>query len=142
MIRAVIDTNILVRAIIKPTGTVGPIITHLRDGDYVLLYSEETLGELLEVLNRPRIRDKYGLHSQDILAVGAFLRLKGELVRPKRRITICRDPKDNMFLEVAVYGRANALVSGDEDLLTLHPFQGIPIISPSEFLHRFLASKF
>jgi predicted nucleic acid-binding protein len=55
-------------------------------------------------------------------------------VVPNRRITVCRDPKDNKVLEGAVAGRADVIVSGDEDLLVLNPFEGIPIVGPAEFL--------
>jgi predicted nucleic acid-binding protein len=50
------------------------------------------------------------------------------------RIAACHDPKDDKFLEVAVAGRADVIVSGNEDLLTLHPFDTIPIVSPATFL--------
>jgi uncharacterized protein len=49
-------------------------------------------------------------------------------------VTVCRDPDDNKLLEIAVVGRADCLVTGDEDLLVLDPFQGIPILTPAGFL--------
>jgi len=52
------------------------------------------------------------------------------------RIRACRDPTDDMFLELAVNGTADAIVSGDPDLLTLHPFRGIPILAPAAFVQR------
>jgi putative PIN family toxin of toxin-antitoxin system len=134
--RAVIDTNILVRAVIKPMGTVGPVLRRLRDGDYVLIYSEPLLTELVDVLNRPRIKDKYGLASEDIEIIVALILLRGEAVVPTKRITICRDPKDNMFLEAAVDGVADIIVSGDDDLLQIEAFERIPIVSPGEFLSK------
>jgi putative PIN family toxin of toxin-antitoxin system len=132
--RAVIDTNILVRALIKPTGTVGPVLLRLRRGDYTLLYTQPVLVELVDVLNRPRLRRKYELSDDDIKTVLALIMLRGEPVTPEQPITVCRDPKDNKFLEAAVAGRADIIVSGDEDLLTLHPFAGIPILRPVAFL--------
>lgn len=134
--RAVIDTNILVRALIMPHGTVGPVLQRLRYAEYTLLYSQPLLEELTDVLNRPRIRDRYGLSEADITTVLRLILLRGEAVMPTTPITACRDPKDNKFLEVAVAGQADVLVSGDEDLLVLHPFESIPIISPAEFLRR------
>jgi putative PIN family toxin of toxin-antitoxin system len=132
--RAVIDTNILVRALIKPTGTVGPVLLRLRRGDYTLLYTQPVLVELVDVLNRPRLRRKYELSDDDIKTVLALIMLRGEPVTPEQPITVCRDPKDNKFLEAVVAGRADIIVSGDEDLLTLHPFAGIPILRPVAFL--------
>lgn len=132
--RAVVDTNILVRAVIKPSGTVGPVLLRLRDGDYTLLYAQSLLEELIDVLNRPRIREKYGLIDQDIQTVVSLILLRGEPVMPRERVTVCRDPKDDKFLEVAVAGEADVIVSGDQDLLVLHPFAGIPILPPVMFL--------
>lgn len=80
-------------------------------GAYVLSYSEPLLTELADVLNRPRIRDKCGLTPDDIETLVALVLLRGEGVVPTRRVTICRDPKDNMILEAAADGRADAIVS-------------------------------
>ena len=92
--RAVVDTNILVRAVIRPQGTVGPVLLRLRRGEYTLLYAWESLEELIDVLNRPRIRDKYRVTDQDIQTVAGLLLLRGEDVTPAQRVTMCRDPKD------------------------------------------------
>ncbi len=134
MTRAVVDTNILIRALIKPQGTVGPVLTRLRAGDYTLLYVEPLLDELVAKLALPRIRDKYHLTDDDVETVLALILLRGEPVVPQRRITACRDPKDDVVLEVAVAGEADYIVTGDNDLLVLHPFEGIPIVGPAEFL--------
>lgn len=134
MTRAVVDTNILIRVLIKPQGTVGPVLTRLRDGDYVLLYAEPLLDELVAKLALPRIRDKYHLTDEDVETVLALILLRGEPVLPQRRITACRDPKDNIVLEVAVAGEADYIVTGDDDLLVLHSFEGIPIVGPADFL--------
>jgi putative PIN family toxin of toxin-antitoxin system len=132
--RAVVDTNILVHALIKPQGTVGPLLLRLRQGDYTLLYTQPLLEELVDVLGRPRICDKYDLTEQDVAAVISLILLRGEAVTPAERIAVCRDPKDDKFLEAAVTGGADAIVSGDEGLLVLHPYAGIPILSPAAFL--------
>jgi uncharacterized protein len=132
--RAVVDTNVLVRAVIRPHGTVGPVLLRLRQGEYTLLTSRPLLAELVDVLNRPRIREKYGVTDRDIQTVVGLLLLRGEGVNPTERIAACRDPRDDKFLEVAVAGEADVIVSGDEDLLALHPFAGIPIVPPGEFL--------
>jgi putative PIN family toxin of toxin-antitoxin system len=132
--RAVVDVNILVRALIKPHGTVGPVLRRLRDGAFTLLYSEAILEELLDVLSRPRIRAKYRLVDDDIETMLLLILLRGEPVVPNRRITSCRDPLDNKFLEVAAAGKADVIVSGDQDLLVLSPFEGIAVVSPAAFL--------
>lgn len=132
--RAVIDTNILVSAVIRPHGSVGPVLLRLRQGDYTLLYAWASLEELIDVLNRPRIRDKYHLTDQDIQTVVGLLLVRGEEVTPAETVTACRDPKDDKFLEIALAGEADVIVTGDQDLLALHPFAGIPVVPPSAFL--------
>ncbi|MEA2604499.1 MAG: uncharacterized protein QOF89_5491 [Acidobacteriota bacterium] len=132
--RAVIDTNILVRAMLNPEGSVGPVIDLLRDGRYVFLYSQATLNEVIDVLGRPRMVHRYGITPDEIDALCALVIRRGEAVQPSRSITACRDPKDNKFLEVAVAGRADVIVTGDRDLEALDPFEGIPMIQPARFL--------
>jgi len=156
--RAVVDTNILVRALIMPQGTVGPVLLRLRRtcahstcpvqmgqalrGEYTLLYAQPLLEELIDVLNparggmchRPRIRHKYSLTEDDIQTVVSLILLRGEAVAPEKRITACRDPRDDKFLEVAVTGKADVIVSGDQDLLVLNPFARISILPPAGFL--------
>jgi len=141
MIRAVIDTSILIRALIKPRGTVGPILQALRDADYQLVYSDPLLAELADVLARPRLAKKYGVTTEDVATVLSLILLRDEPVLSARRIDVCRDPTDNMVLEAAVAGQADAIVSGDEDLLTLSPFEAIPILSPATFLRLLKAQR-
>ena len=62
---------------------------------------------------------------------------EAEMVEIAETITDCRDAKDNKFLELAVSGKADCIVSGDADLLVLNPFRGIPILTPREFLTRY-----
>src|SRR5947209_14207525 len=133
--RAVVDTNILVRAMLNPGGSVGPVVDFLRDGRYVFLYSEATLNEMIDVLSRPRMVHRYGITADEVDALCALVIRQGEPVQPSRVITACRDPKDNKFLEVAVAGRADVIVTGDEDLEVLGPFEGIPVVQPAKFLH-------
>ena len=83
-------------------------------------------------LNRPRIRETYQVTGQDIQTLVSLLLLHGEGVTPAKPIRPCPDPKDHKSLEVAVTGKAGVLVSGDQDLLRLHPDAGIPIVPPHE----------
>jgi putative PIN family toxin of toxin-antitoxin system len=133
-VRAVIDTNILVRALINRAGTVRPLLTALDAGMYTVILSIPLLAELREVLRRPRMSRKYGIVEDDIDNLVRLLVRNGEVVTPTRTIRVCRDPRDDMFLEAAVAGRADVIVSGDEDLLVLDPFEGIKIVGPAAFL--------
>ncbi|HYX24601.1 MAG TPA: putative toxin-antitoxin system toxin component, PIN family [Thermoanaerobaculia bacterium] len=134
--RAVIDTSIVVRAVLRPLGTVGPVLRRLRAADYVLLYSPGLLAEILDVLRRDRFRTKYGIQEDDVENLLMLMVLRGEEVLPSTRIADCRDPKDNQILEIALDGKADVIVTGDDDLLVLHPFRRIPIVGPAEFLAR------
>lgn len=133
---AVIDTNVLISALIRPQGVVGLVLRHLRDGDFTILYSEAMLSELVGVLGRPRIKQKYGLTDDDIKDVLKLIWLRGQAVEPAQTIQVCRDPKDGKFLETAVAASADCIVTGDADLLVLHPFQSIPILPPGDFLQQ------
>jgi putative PIN family toxin of toxin-antitoxin system len=120
--------------VIMPSGTVGPVITRLRERDYTLVYSQPLMDELLEKLALPRIRKKYHLNDQDIDDLLALIALRGELVTPTRKVKICRDPKDDMFIEAALAGNAEVVVTGDEDLLTLKRFETVRFTPRRVFL--------
>jgi putative PIN family toxin of toxin-antitoxin system len=135
--RAVVDTNIVIRALIKPDGTVGPVLQRLAANDYTLVYSKPILDELLAKLALPRIRHKYHLDDQAIETLLALFALRGILVQPTRHIQVCRDPKDNIIIEAALEGAAAFIVTGDEDLLTLKRFERIRIVTPRILLAAF-----
>jgi putative PIN family toxin of toxin-antitoxin system len=132
--RAVVDTNILIRALIRPQGSAGPVLQYLRDGRFQIVYSEALLDELIAKLALPRLRNKYHLDDESLEAFLALLALRGELVAPQRRIEVCRDAQDNMVIEAAVAGAANCIASSDEDLLVLGAFEDIRIIPPEAFV--------
>ncbi|MFH2102593.1 MAG: putative toxin-antitoxin system toxin component, PIN family [Chloroflexota bacterium] len=134
--RVVIDTGVSISGLIRPGGPPGAILRALRDGRFAVIYSTEILVEMIEVLGRAPFRQKYHLTLEDITALINLIRLRGELVSPREKVHTCRDPKDDKFLEAALAGQADCIVSGDLDLLDLDPFQGIPVYWPAEFLTR------
>lgn len=134
--RAVVDTGVLVSALIHRQGVTGQVLRLLRDGRFTAIYSTDTLVELIEVLGRPALRSKYHILPDDVSALINLIRLRGELAIPAQRVSACRDPQDDKFLEAALAGQANCLVSGDADLLDMGSFEGIPILRPAEFLAR------
>ena len=107
-----------------------------RTGD--LIFSSATLTELNEGVRRPEF-DRY-LEPKDREQFMRLLARLAKLVEVTHPVQRCRDPKDDKFLEVAFNGRADVIISGDTDLLELHPFRGIPILSPREFLGYALTS--
>jgi putative PIN family toxin of toxin-antitoxin system len=140
--RAVIDTGVLVSALIRQQGITGGILRALRDGRFTVVYTTDIMIEIIDVLGRDPFRTKYHIQSEDIAILVNLIRLRGELVNPLRPVaaspsgTMCRDPKDDKFLEAALAGKADAIVSGDADLLVLNLFEEIPILRPAEFLAR------
>jgi putative PIN family toxin of toxin-antitoxin system len=127
----VIDTNVIVSATLR-AGSVPwqALETAMRHGR--LLVSNRTLDELHFVLRRPRFDKLVSLERR--MDIFAEVLLLGEDVTITQTVTACRDPRDDKFLEVAVNGNATHIVSGDLDLLALHPFRGIPILTPADFL--------
>lgn len=129
--RVVLDTNVLVSAALRPGSTPGRCL-RVTVGTGTPLLSQETAEELAEVL----LRDKFDRYAS-VQSREAFLRSfieEADVVEVTEGIRACRDPKDDKFLEVAVSGRADYLVSGDQDLLVLHPFRGVQILTPAAFL--------
>ena len=130
-LRIVVDTNALVSRLLLPNSvSCNAVEKAISEG--TLLVSEATLEELADVLSRKKFDPYVTLKDRKI-----FIRLLGrisERVASGRRIQACRDPRDDKFLEVAVNGGANLIISGDKDLLVLNPFMRIPILSPSDYL--------
>ena len=129
--RWVVDTNTLISRLLLSHSVPARAVTKaLQHGD--LLVSEATLEELAEVLERPKF-DRY-LSTDDRSAFFTLLSRVAIRVEILREISVCRDPKDDKFLSVAVSGDADAIITGDKGLLALHPFLGIPIWTPKTFL--------
>lgn len=130
--RFVFDTNTIISAALFSQTTPRQALDKaLSTGS--LLVSETTILELMMVFLRAKF-DRYLSREKRELFLTEFLR-QTILIDISERIVACRDPKDDTFLEVAVNGRASALVTGDDDLLILHPYQGIRILTPREFLN-------
>ena len=129
--RIVVDTNTLISRLLLPDSTPAQAVRKAVDSGQ-LLVSEATMLELMEVLARPKF-DRY-ISIEDGRSFFQLLLRIAELVPINYVVHACRDPKDDKFLEVAVNGQAQVLITGDADLLALHPFQGIAILTPSEYL--------
>ena len=97
-----------------------------------LLKTAATEREVVAVLQKPRIAQNIPLSFLDNVR---RLLAAADLVAITERVAGCRDPKDDKFLELAVNGRADVIVSGDADLLVLDTFRGIPIVTPAAFVH-------
>ena len=134
LMRAVLDTNVLVRALIKPTGHSGTGSATLRDGDYhPPLRRAALLEELVDVLEGLASASRYRLAARRRRRLSlTSLPSAVKRVEPDRRDRrLPRSTAMMCFLQVAVAGRADVIVSGDKDLLVLSPFAGIPIVGPA-----------
>lgn len=133
--RVVLDANVLVSALLAPRGVPAQLLELWQQGRYELLVSAETLAELERVLQYPRLRSRYALPDEQ---VGVFLRLLPHyavVVVPAIRLqVITSDPDDDRYLECALAGGAEVIISGDRHLLALGSFQGIEILTPGAFL--------
>ena len=132
MINAVVDTNVLLSAL-KKTSLARKILVALADNKFKLFLSALLREELERTVLRPKIQKL--VSDMDGTLLVTIIGKAATIVRPSHPITSCRDPKDNIVLECASAGRVDYIVTGDRDLLTLHPFHGIQIISPSDFLN-------
>ena len=129
--RVVLDTNILVSMALG--GAVGKIEAEWKADKFIILVSDEIVSEYLNVLQRPKLH----LSQTVILAIVNRLYRKAEFVTPTEKISaIAADSTDDKFLEAAVAGGAECIVSGDHHLLDLAVFRAIPILDAQEFLER------
>ena len=129
--RIVVDTNLFISFLLLPDSTPNKAVRRALRGSS-LLVSKDTLEEMAEVLARSKF-DKY----ISIVERQEFLRKLiriGESVTITKRLQVCRDAKDDKFLELAVNGNADMILTGDKDLLSLHPYREISIISPVDYL--------
>jgi putative PIN family toxin of toxin-antitoxin system len=135
MTRAVLDSNILVSALIKPIGKPAQIIAHARADKFTLILSEDILAEARGVLHRKHIQKKYHPTPDAIRDFLDALRDLAEFVTdaPVANL-IPNDPPDNLIIASAVGGQADYLVSGNAHLLDLKQHGKIQMVTPAQFL--------
>jgi uncharacterized protein len=136
--RCVFDTNVLISALLfdqsKPAQA---FFAALHAGE--VLVSADVIVELNDVLGREKF-ERYVKEEERERFLQSLLR-EAKLVEIREKIRACRDPKDDKFLELAVNGEADCIVSGDDDLLALGPFRGIEILTPGVFLDALSRDK-
>ena len=130
-LRIVIDTGVAISAVLLP-GSVPRQAFDVAISLGRVLVSEPTTIELDDVFRRRKF-DKYVAEEMRLEFLAALIR-EAELIEITEQVRACRDPKDDKFLEIAVNGKATHIVTGDADLLSLHPFRGVDILTPSAFL--------
>jgi uncharacterized protein len=132
--RFVFDTNVVLSALLfEESKPAQAFFAALTDGE--ILLSVDLVHEINGVLLRKKF-DRYIKIDQRELFLSELVETS-RLVEITETIKACRDPKDNMILELAVSGQADAIITGDNDLLVLHPFRNVPILAPETFLKTF-----
>jgi putative PIN family toxin of toxin-antitoxin system len=131
--RCVVDTNVVVSASVFAFSVPRQAVEKaLRNS--ILLFSDFTMDELKNVLVRSKF-DRY-VSREERARFLAQLNARAEFVPTIRLVRECRNPKDDKFLEVALNGRADVIITGDADLLEMHPSRGVEILSPAKYLKR------
>ncbi len=131
--RIVADTNCLISRLLLPSSVPGRAIRRVIDHG-ILLVSEATMNELADVLSCSKFDRYISLEDRQ-----TFLRLLGRIAKfvpSVYAVRECRDPKDDKFLEVGLSGKADLILTGDADVLTLNPWHGVAILSPASYLKR------
>jgi uncharacterized protein len=128
----VFDNNVLVSALLFANSSPRKAFELALDIGKILI-SKETVNELNNLLSRSKF-ERYISQQKRERFLLSFVQ-KDMLIDIQEKIEECRDPKDNKFLELAINGKATAIISGDKDLLVLHPFRGISIFTVSQFLN-------
>lgn len=133
--RVVIDTNTIVSGILLPPSVPGRLLSTLVE-QAILIFSPATRDELLEVVARRKF-DRYVPTEARERAATVLVR-DAEIVLPRRFFHVCRDPKDDKFLDAAHAGKADCLISGDDDLIALGEFERVPILTARRYLARII----
>jgi len=135
-LRFVFDTNVVISALLLRRSVSRQAFDRaISIGK--LLISHATVAELNQVLSKQKFR-KYITKEESVEFLNAFVQ-NSIMVEVTRYISICRDPRDNKFIELAIAGQAKCIVTGDKDLLNLHPFGELAILTPRQFLEFSIA---
>jgi putative PIN family toxin of toxin-antitoxin system len=127
----VVDATTAVGASIRRGSVPDRAVRHAFASDQVAI-SEATMAELLDVLARPRLARFIDVELRD--EVLALFDTFGVFFTPTEAVADCRDAKDDKYLELALAAGAGTIVSGDGDLLVLHPWRGVRILPPAAYL--------
>lgn len=141
-VKAVIDSNIWISALVAPLGAAAKIIELWEKGKFRLIISEQQFSELYEVLSRSKFTVKYRVEEKKVEDLIASIAENAEHIFLEDHITnTCRDPDDDMILETAIRGKAKYLITGDKDIaddkkiVSFLSEHGVSVISLSKFLN-------
>jgi putative PIN family toxin of toxin-antitoxin system len=130
--RAVLGTVVFLRALINPHGRWGRLLFDVSDR-YVIVLSPEIIKEMLSVLYRTSLHERSPAMAEPARLELVLATLEGaEVVEPREKVSVCRDPADDKFFECALEGRADYIVSEEKDILTVREHRGIKAITAEE----------
>jgi len=133
--KIVIDTNVLVSALLNSNSNEGKVYYHIIENEKVVL-SQDLFNEYTRTISKTKFKKYFDI--EEISEALALLLEVGKIIKTKSKIFDCRDAKDNKLLELAVDSKANYIISGDDDLLSLNPYKKIKIITARQFMEKFL----
>lgn len=135
--RVVVDTNVLISALLKADGSPAKIVSLWRSGELELVVSEEVVSEVSRVLGYQRIRTRVSAEEAERFL--DLLRTAALAVTAYENVTVVKDdPDDDKFLAIAIVSGAEHIISGDTHLLSIGNYQGIEILTPAGFLTNIL----
>ena len=134
--KVVIDTNIWISFLLGKL--LSNLVTLILNNNINIVTSKEQIAELLDVVNKPKLK-KY-ISNYDLQKLYYFITKYSEFVELENTVKVCRDPKDNYLIEIAQKGNADFLVTGDNDLLELNPYNQTKIITYAGF--KIILEKF
>ncbi|MDD3653998.1 MAG: putative toxin-antitoxin system toxin component, PIN family [Desulfotomaculaceae bacterium] len=133
--KIVVDTNVVISGLLVPSGPPGKVVDLWVENKFAVIVCRALIEEYFNVLLRPKFKKAGTIIERQELLTGLLELENSIFVYPKTSFDVIRDdPDDNRILECAVEGEAQYIISGDEHLLALKEFQGIPIVLPAEFL--------
>lgn len=135
-LRAVVDTNVLVRGILSSKGAAAAVLDAAMEGRFVLITSYHLVEELVDVLRRPRIVEKYKIEAQKLAGVLDLLEFAEVVPGVPRETYVSRDPDDDWVVAPALEAGADVIVTEDEDLLEIGQFGKVRAITAREFLRE------
>jgi hypothetical protein len=134
LLKAVIDTNLFVSSLISEKGSPAKLIERWKKGEFHLCISQPIIEEVFEVINRPKIKARFGIESEVIQELKSIILERAIISLSTYEVGRSPDPKDNMFIACALEEGADYVISGDSHLLNLKSYQGIQIVDVNTFL--------
>jgi len=133
--RVVLDANIYISSLISSKGNPARIDARWLAGEFEVVVSQEIIAEILRVTGYERIQKKYARVREQRVEFGQLIAEQGVWVEPEERLSVVTgDESDNRYVECAVAGTAQYIVTGDEHLLEIGEYQGILILPPATFV--------